>query len=151
MDNLHRINDAIKVMLFDVISIHNWGVKKNQPEGPPFTSHMLAICNAKEPVEAKSGSSSKENTGSKIGLLVKATQFSSAKDCNPSQPSASTPVVAELHKEDQQVIGGPTSLGITSEEGANPQLSSVVSASTTKPVYSTSTIIHSKSTSEHND
>ncbi|GKA81508.1 retrovirus-related pol polyprotein from transposon TNT 1-94 [Tanacetum coccineum] len=33
-------------------------------------------------------------------------------------------VVGEMHKEAQQVAGGPTSLGATSEEGAQPQLSS---------------------------
>ncbi|GJV35280.1 hypothetical protein Tco_1407757 [Tanacetum coccineum] len=46
-------------------------------------------------------------------------------DSNPSQTSASTPVVAEMHKEDLQATGGPTSLGVTSEARANPQLSSV--------------------------
>ncbi|GJY97186.1 hypothetical protein Tco_0514096 [Tanacetum coccineum] len=33
-------------------------------------------------------------------------------------------VVGEIHKEAQQVAGGPTSLGATSEEGARPQLNS---------------------------
>ncbi|GJR50794.1 hypothetical protein Tco_1401315 [Tanacetum coccineum] len=71
-------------------------------------------------------------------------------DSSPIQPSASTPVVVELHKEDQQATGGPTSLGVTSEDGAHPQLSSGMSAFIhIKPVYSTSTIIHSESASEH--
>ncbi|GKB35073.1 hypothetical protein Tco_0880015 [Tanacetum coccineum] len=69
-------------------------------------------------------------------------------DYNPSQPSASTLVVVEMHKEDQQAVGGPTSLGVTSEEGANPQLSSGMSAFIhNKPIYSVSTIIHSESAS----
>ncbi|GJW56847.1 retrovirus-related pol polyprotein from transposon TNT 1-94 [Tanacetum coccineum] len=69
---------------------------------------------------------------------------------NPTQPSASTPVVAELHKEDQQATGGPTSLGVTNEYGAHPQLSSGMSASIhTKPIYSASTIIHSEFALEH--
>ncbi|GJY29561.1 hypothetical protein Tco_0405328 [Tanacetum coccineum] len=33
-------------------------------------------------------------------------------------------MVAEMHKEDQQATGGPTSLGVTSKARANPQLSS---------------------------
>ncbi|GKE20121.1 hypothetical protein Tco_1431633, partial [Tanacetum coccineum] len=62
----------------------------------------------------------------------------------------STPVVVELHKEDLQATIGSTSLGVTGEEGANPQLSSVKSASThTELVYSASTIIHSESASGH--
>ncbi|GJW13640.1 hypothetical protein Tco_0017773 [Tanacetum coccineum] len=63
---------------------------------------------------------------------------------------SSTLVVAELHKEDLQTTIGLASLGVTGEEGANPQLSSVKSASThTEPVYSASTIIHSESASGH--
>nr|GFC08643.1 hypothetical protein [Tanacetum cinerariifolium] len=44
--------------------------------------------------------------------------------------------------------GGPTSLGVTSEEGAHPQVSSGMSAfSNLKPIYSTSVIIHYESAS----
>ncbi|GKF80592.1 hypothetical protein Tco_0239194 [Tanacetum coccineum] len=58
----------------------------------------------------------------------KKNQFSSVLDSKPSQPSASTPVVDEMHKEEQQAAGDPPSLGVTSEEGADPQLSSDMSA-----------------------
>ncbi|GJZ36024.1 retrovirus-related pol polyprotein from transposon TNT 1-94 [Tanacetum coccineum] len=74
----------------------------------------------------KSASLSKEATKSPTGHLKKSKQSSSAKDLNPSQPSASTPVVARMHKEALQTTGGLTSLGVT-----------------------TSTIIHSKSASGH--
>ncbi|GKB05896.1 hypothetical protein Tco_0834091 [Tanacetum coccineum] len=36
-----------------VFSVHNWALKPNQPEGPPFTDHMKAICNADVPVESQ--------------------------------------------------------------------------------------------------
>ncbi|GKE42312.1 hypothetical protein Tco_1469596 [Tanacetum coccineum] len=69
-------------------------------------------------------------------------------DSNPSQPSASTPVVDETHKEDQQATGGPPSLGVTSKEGADPQLSSGMSAFIhIEHVYSASFIFHSESAS----
>nr|GFA02483.1 hypothetical protein [Tanacetum cinerariifolium] len=55
-------------------------------------------------------------------------------DSNPSQPSASTPVVAEMHKEDQQATSGLTSLGVTSKERANPQLSSGLENVLTQPI-----------------
>nr|GEV49319.1 hypothetical protein [Tanacetum cinerariifolium] len=55
-----------------------------------------------------------------------------------------------MHKEDQQAASGPASLGATGEEGAKPQLTSVVSASLSKPVYSASFIIHSEFASGHN-
>ncbi|GKA17954.1 hypothetical protein Tco_0697791 [Tanacetum coccineum] len=44
------------------------------------------------------------------------------KGTNPSQPSASTPVVAELHKEDLQATSDPNSLGVTGEVRVDPQL-----------------------------
>ncbi|GKB49563.1 hypothetical protein Tco_0900316 [Tanacetum coccineum] len=46
-----------------------------------------------------------------------------------------------------QATSGQTSLGVTGEVRAGPQLSSVVSASTTEPVYSTSSLVHSESAS----
>nr|GEY10766.1 hypothetical protein [Tanacetum cinerariifolium] len=148
-----------------VFSVNNWALKPNQPEEPLFTNHMLAICNAAEPVvfkapkpssntervlqgiklgaksghkkhstslkqpsvsskEATKGRSSKAHTGSKTGHLKRKKESSSAMDSNPSQTLASTPVVAEMHKEDQQATGGPNSLGVTSKARLNPQLSS---------------------------
>ncbi|GJT51482.1 retrovirus-related pol polyprotein from transposon TNT 1-94 [Tanacetum coccineum] len=65
-----------------------------------------------------------EASKSKTGQLNKENQSSSAKDKSPSYPSASTLVVAEMHKEAQQAIGDPASLWATCEEGAHPQLSS---------------------------
>ncbi|GJZ18791.1 retrovirus-related pol polyprotein from transposon TNT 1-94 [Tanacetum coccineum] len=58
-----------------------------------------------------------EASKSKTGQSDKENQSSSAKDKIPSHPSASTPVVAEMHKEAQQATGDPTSLRATSEEG----------------------------------
>nr|GFA31957.1 hypothetical protein [Tanacetum cinerariifolium] len=45
-------------------------------------------------------------------------------DSHPSQPSTPTPVGVEMHKEDPQAASDPTSLGVTGEEGYDPQLSS---------------------------
>ncbi|GJS17079.1 retrovirus-related pol polyprotein from transposon TNT 1-94 [Tanacetum coccineum] len=36
-----------------VFSVHNWILKPNQPEEPPFTDHMKAICNLDVPVDSK--------------------------------------------------------------------------------------------------
>ncbi|GJT20088.1 retrovirus-related pol polyprotein from transposon TNT 1-94 [Tanacetum coccineum] len=51
--------------------------------------------------------------------------------------------------ESLQATDSPTSLGVTSEVRVDPQLTSVVSATTTEPIFSASTIINSKSASEH--
>ncbi|GKD45995.1 hypothetical protein Tco_1270640, partial [Tanacetum coccineum] len=93
--------------------------------------------------------SSKGDIGSTTGYSKKKKKSSSAKDSNPSQPLTSTPMVTGLHKEAQRTTGSPTPLGVTNEERANPQLTSVVSVSTTKPIFSASTIIHSESASGH--
>nr|GEW33626.1 hypothetical protein [Tanacetum cinerariifolium] len=77
--------------------------------------------------EETKGRSSKSPTGSKTGHSKKKKESNSTMDSNPSQPSVSTPVDTKMHKDDQQATGGPTSLGVTGEEGANPQLSSASS------------------------
>ncbi|GKC81623.1 hypothetical protein Tco_1137340 [Tanacetum coccineum] len=100
--------------------------------------------------EAIKGGSSKAPTGSKTGHLKKKKDSSSTMESNPSQTSVSTPVVTEMHKEDQQATGGANSLGVTSEERADPQLSSGMSAfNLNKPIYSASFIIHSESASRY--
>ncbi|GJS03263.1 hypothetical protein Tco_0319771 [Tanacetum coccineum] len=42
-------NDKATPNLTPIFSVHKWALKKDQPEGPPFTNHMLAICSANEP------------------------------------------------------------------------------------------------------
>ncbi|GKB42838.1 hypothetical protein Tco_0887780, partial [Tanacetum coccineum] len=73
--------------------------------------------------EATKGGSSKAPTSSKTGHSKKRKESSSAMDSNPSQPPVFTPVDTGMHKEDQQATSVPTSLGVTSEERARPQLS----------------------------
>ncbi|GJT92070.1 putative reverse transcriptase domain-containing protein [Tanacetum coccineum] len=68
-------SDNVTSIPTQIFSVNNLILKKGQPEGPPFTTHMLAMCNVDVPV-------------------------------------------------DKQATGGPTFLGVTSEEGAYPQLSS---------------------------
>nr|GEV65261.1 retrovirus-related Pol polyprotein from transposon TNT 1-94 [Tanacetum cinerariifolium] len=72
----------------------------------------------------KSQPSLKDVVDSPTGHSKKKKKFSMAKDKPPSQPLVSTPMANVLPKEDMQVAGDPTSLGVTSEEGAYPQLSS---------------------------
>nr|GEY85690.1 hypothetical protein [Tanacetum cinerariifolium] len=67
------------------------------------------------PSEATKGGSSKAPTGSKTGHLKRKKESSSAMDFNPSQTSASTLVVAKMHKEDQQATGNDASAVSTTE------------------------------------
>ncbi|GJV66157.1 hypothetical protein Tco_1476985 [Tanacetum coccineum] len=55
---MHKIkegyrDDEVTQYPTQVFSVNNWALKPNQPEEPPFTDHMLAICNANEPVAFK--------------------------------------------------------------------------------------------------
>ncbi|GJR78835.1 hypothetical protein Tco_0149620 [Tanacetum coccineum] len=112
--------------------------------------HKMHSTSSKQPSvsskEATKGGSSKAPTSSKTGHSKKRKEFSYAMDSNPSHPLVSTPVDTGMHKEYQQATGGPTSLRVTSEARANPQLSSGMSAfNLNEPIYSTSFIIHSES------
>nr|GEV47022.1 hypothetical protein [Tanacetum cinerariifolium] len=92
------------------------------------TGHKKPVTSSKQPYvsskEATKGRPSKAPTGFKTSHSKRRKESSSAMDSNPSRPSVSTPVDTEMHKEDQQATSGPTSLGVTSEERSNPQLSS---------------------------
>nr|GEY04807.1 putative reverse transcriptase domain-containing protein [Tanacetum cinerariifolium] len=96
------------------------------------TRHKKPLTFSKQPSvsskKAKKGRSSKAPTGFKTGHSRKRKESSLTMDLNPSQPLVYTPVDTELHKKDQQATGSPTSLGVTKEERANPQLSSGASS-----------------------
>ncbi|GJR27845.1 hypothetical protein Tco_1104077 [Tanacetum coccineum] len=116
--------------------------------------HKKHLIFSKEPSVASSeetkGGSSKAPTGFKTGHLKRKKESILAMDSNPSQTSASTPVVAKMHKEDQQETGDPKYLRVTSEERANPQLSSGISTfNLNEPIFSASFIIHSESASRY--
>ncbi|GKA28199.1 hypothetical protein Tco_0714367 [Tanacetum coccineum] len=121
-----------------IFSVHNWALKNNQPGGPPFTAHMLDICKANGPTKEISSNTNeqpaiqnrcikvrhlpKEAARTQTGDSKRKKKYVTAKDKNPSQPSASTPMVDEMHKEVMQAASVQTSLGGTGEEGANPKL-----------------------------
>nr|GFD11004.1 hypothetical protein [Tanacetum cinerariifolium] len=77
---------------------------------------MKAIYNLDVHVDSKSTKYS--------SLTKEETKSSSSTDTSSSHPSPPTPVVCEMHKEAQQVAGGPTSLGDTSKYLAHLHLSS---------------------------
>ncbi|GJU33551.1 hypothetical protein Tco_1181905, partial [Tanacetum coccineum] len=46
-------NENLTINLTHVFSVHNLTLKPNQPEEPPFTDHMKAICKLDIPVDSK--------------------------------------------------------------------------------------------------
>ncbi|GKD76333.1 hypothetical protein Tco_1338954 [Tanacetum coccineum] len=96
-------NDELTLNPTQVFSVPNWALKPNQPEGPPFTDHMLAICNAEVSGAFKAPKTSSQ-TEKKFGL---------GQQPQPTFSFHTRLVVDEMHKEEQQAAGGPPSLGVT--------------------------------------
>ncbi|GJY70088.1 hypothetical protein Tco_0473070 [Tanacetum coccineum] len=113
-------NDDVTLNPTQIFIVHNWALKKNQPEGPHFTTHMLAICNAVEHVAFKA---------------PKISSKDEKKVPQGTKPGAKT---------------GRRRKHTSSLTKQNPLSKFVVTkASTTKHVYSTSTILHSEYASGH--
>ncbi|GJT96118.1 hypothetical protein Tco_1091636 [Tanacetum coccineum] len=110
-DLIHKLNKKTREKIVSYPSVHNLTLKPSQPEEPPFTDHMKAICNLDVPVDSKAPK-----------------PFSQTKEVpQGKKPRAKTA---------QQAAGGPTSLRTTSEDGALHQLSSGISVFIIiEPVY----------------
>nr|GEY27159.1 hypothetical protein [Tanacetum cinerariifolium] len=95
--------------------------KPNQPEEPPFTNHMLAICALDKPVVFKAPKPLQE-----LKVFAKAQSLELKLATKSLQLLLNHPMCPTKmqQKVGPQATGGPTSLGVTSEERANPQLSS---------------------------
>ncbi|GJX06132.1 retrovirus-related pol polyprotein from transposon TNT 1-94 [Tanacetum coccineum] len=52
-DLIDKLNKKTREKIVPYPSVHNWILKPNQPEEPPFTDHMKAICNLDMPVDSK--------------------------------------------------------------------------------------------------
>nr|GEX40666.1 ankyrin repeat family protein [Tanacetum cinerariifolium] len=77
-------------------------------------SNPSTMNNPLSKIEAtKSASLSNEATGSPTSHSKKRKQSGTAKDTNPSQPLASTLVIARMHKKVQQATNGPVYLEVT--------------------------------------
>ncbi|GJX03614.1 hypothetical protein Tco_0189530 [Tanacetum coccineum] len=76
----------------------------------------------KDEEATKSQPSSKEVAHSPTGHSKKKKKFGTAEDKAPSQPSISKPVDTELHKEDLQAAGDPTSLGVARRDASTDSI-----------------------------
>ncbi|GJV95229.1 hypothetical protein Tco_1546806, partial [Tanacetum coccineum] len=141
------------IYAFHFSSLEPVAFESTKPGAQP--RHKKHSTSSKQPSvsskEATKGGSSKAPTSSKTSHSKKIKESSSAMDLNPSQPLVFTLVDTGMHKEDHQATGGLTSLGVTSEARANPQLSSDMSTfNLNEPIFSASFIIHSESASGNN-
>ncbi|GJT51577.1 hypothetical protein Tco_0977734, partial [Tanacetum coccineum] len=121
-------NDAVTLYPIQVFSVNNWALKPNQPEEPPFTYHMLAICVADKPVVFKAPKTSSKAESVSQGTKPIAQTGHKKPLTSSKQPSRSS-------KETTKVA--------TNEARANPQLSSgMLAFNLNEPIYSASFIIY---------
>ncbi|GJV14557.1 hypothetical protein Tco_1359880 [Tanacetum coccineum] len=100
-------NEELTINPTKVFSVHNWALKPNQTEGPPFTDHMKAICNLDVHVDSKTpkpSSQTKEvpqgkNPGAKSGLRRK----QSSSHTSESKTEASKSKTGQSKKETQSM------------------------------------------------
>nr|GEU56330.1 uncharacterized mitochondrial protein AtMg00810-like [Tanacetum cinerariifolium] len=109
-DIITKLNKKTRKKVVPYPSVHNWTLKKNQPEGPLFTDHMLAICKADVPVEHKALNTSsytkkKDSKGKNLGAKIRHGKQTTYSKHHPLPKIEATK-------------------GVTSEGRANPQISS---------------------------
>ncbi|GJR37788.1 retrovirus-related pol polyprotein from transposon TNT 1-94 [Tanacetum coccineum] len=92
-----------------VFSVNNWALNPNQPEEPPFTTHVLAICSADKPVVFKAPKPSSNTERVPQGRKPRVKPGHKKHSTSSKQPS---------------VFSKEATKGVTSKARANPQLSS---------------------------
>ncbi|GJV41189.1 hypothetical protein Tco_1419629 [Tanacetum coccineum] len=100
-----------------LLNTNNEVLKLNQPEEPPFTDDMLAIYTTTKPMVFKA-----PKTSSNAERVPQGTTLGAKLGYNKLLTSLKQPLVSS--SEATKAIGGPTSLGVTNKERANPDLSS---------------------------
>ncbi|GJT96130.1 hypothetical protein Tco_1091648 [Tanacetum coccineum] len=135
-----QITNKDAIILYSLANRINidYALKPNQPEEPPFTTHMLVISSTDKPLAFKAPKPSSNVKRVPQGIKPRAKPRHKKHSTSLKQPSVSskeatkisTPMDTRMHKEDQQATSDPTSLGVTSEARANSQLSSGNDAST---------------------
>ncbi|GJS73372.1 hypothetical protein Tco_0706213 [Tanacetum coccineum] len=101
-------NEELTINLTQVFSVHNWELKPNQTEGPPFTDHMKAICNLDVPVDSKALKPSSQTEevpqGKKAGAKSGLRRKQSSKHTSESRTKASKSKTGQSNKETQSSL-----------------------------------------------
>nr|GEZ18797.1 hypothetical protein [Tanacetum cinerariifolium] len=89
--------------------VHNWALKPNQLEGPPFTNHMKAIYNIDVPVESQAPTTSlkiemKVPQGKKPRTGSRLKRKQSSKHISESKTETSKSKIGQLDKETQSSL-----------------------------------------------
>ncbi|GKC86345.1 hypothetical protein Tco_1142062, partial [Tanacetum coccineum] len=96
-------NEELTINPTKVFSVHNWALKPNQTNGPPFTDHMKAIYNLDVLVDSKalkpSTSTEEVPQGKKARAKSGLRRKQSSKHTSESKTEASKSKTGQLKKE----------------------------------------------------
>nr|GEY46653.1 retrovirus-related Pol polyprotein from transposon TNT 1-94 [Tanacetum cinerariifolium] len=99
-------HEVLTINPTQVFSVYNWALKPNQPNGPPFTDHMKAICNIDMHVESQALKTSSKTEmkvpqGKKPRFRSGLKRKQSLKHTSKSKTEASKSKTSQLDKETQ--------------------------------------------------
>ncbi|GKA10846.1 retrovirus-related pol polyprotein from transposon TNT 1-94 [Tanacetum coccineum] len=105
-DIIHNLNKKTREKVIPYPSVHNWALKPNQPERPPFTDHMKAICNTVVPMKSQAPKTSlitdkKVPQGKKSRARSELRRKQSLKHISESKTKASKSKTGQSDKETQ--------------------------------------------------
>ncbi|GJU36173.1 hypothetical protein Tco_1184527 [Tanacetum coccineum] len=114
-----------------VFSVNNWALNPNQPEEPPFTTHMLAICSTDKPVAFKAPKPSSNVERVPRGIKPGAKPRHKKHSTSSKQPSVSS-------KEATKGGSSKAPTGFkTSHSKKRKESSSVINSNPSQPPVST--------------
>ncbi|GKA29532.1 hypothetical protein Tco_0715777 [Tanacetum coccineum] len=106
--NAEYDNEELTINPTQVFSVHNWALKPNQTEGPPFIDHMKAICNLDVHVDSKApkpfSQTEEVPQGKKHRAKSGIRRKQSLKHTSESQTEASKSKTGQLKKETQSSL-----------------------------------------------
>ncbi|GJX42398.1 hypothetical protein Tco_0257388 [Tanacetum coccineum] len=133
---MHKMKEGYgddEVILYptQVFSVNNWALKPNQPEEPPFTDHMLAICAADKPMVFKAPKTSSKAESVSQGTKPGAQTGHKKPLTSSKQPSVSSKEATK---------GGPSKAPTSSKTGHSKkrkESSSAMDSNPSQPPVST--------------
>nr|GEV00913.1 retrovirus-related Pol polyprotein from transposon TNT 1-94 [Tanacetum cinerariifolium] len=105
-----------------IFSVNNWALKPNQPEGHPFTAHMMAICNTEKPVAFKAPKPS--SNAERVPQGTKPEAKPGHKKHSPSSkqpPVSSSEVIKYSTAEVDPVLSAPMTLYLNNKNKAKTE------------------------------
>ncbi|GJW55011.1 hypothetical protein Tco_0099096 [Tanacetum coccineum] len=156
-------NDEATPIPTPIFNVNNWALKKDQPEGPLFTDHMLAIFTANEPVGFKAPKTTPKTKelgpkGKMLGVKTRRRKiilFAMNHPQSKIEAQKGEPLLKEAagtqtgHSKRRKQSVTAKDKNQSHPSVSIPVLNSVESVSHQETIISASNIVHSESASGH--